>query len=192
MTTTEWDKVAFTQMADGTKADYELVFAHEAEQIQTQADRVLQWLREMDGPSPYQISRLDHALQGATRAERDGRDTEYIVCTLLHDVGDVLGTANHSQVAAALVRPYVSDRNYWIMKHHGLFQGYYYFHLYGRDRNARDRFKDSPYYDDCVEFCALYDQNCFDPDYPTEPLEHFEPMVREIFARPVQDVFTFD
>jgi predicted HD phosphohydrolase len=183
------ETVAFTAMEHGTLADYELVFAHEHTQIDTQADRVMQWLREMDGPSPYRISRLDHVLQSATRAERDGLDTETVVVALLHDIGDVIGTANHSQVAAALLRPYVSEKNWWIVNQHGLFQGYYYFQHYGRDRNARDRYKDHPYYDDCVRFCAEYDQNCFDPDYDHFPLGHFEPMVREIFARGPHDVF---
>jgi predicted HD phosphohydrolase len=187
----EWHggQVSFNTMAEGTRADYDLVFAHEHEQIVTQADRVMQWLDQMNGPSPYRISRLDHVLQSATRAEADGHDTEFIVCALLHDIGDVIGTANHSQVAAALLRPYVSERNWWIVNHHGLFQGYYYFAHYGIDPNLRDRFASHPYYDDCARFCADYDQNCFDPAYQPKPLAHFEPMVREIFARTPHDVF---
>ena len=181
--------VAFTSMEDGTKDDYVLVFAHEQEQLDSQADRVMDWLRQMDGPSPYRISRLDHVLQSASRAEADGADTETIVCALLHDIGDIIGTANHSQVGAALLRPYVSDQNYWVVNHHGLFQGYYWFQHYGRDRNERDRYKDHPYYEACVQFCADWDQNCFDPAYEHQPLEHFEPMVREIFARTPKDVF---
>jgi predicted HD phosphohydrolase len=128
-------------------------------------------------------------LESATRAEADGADTETIVTALLHDIGDVIGTANHSEVAAALLKPYISEQNHWIVKHHGLFQGYYYFDLYGKDRNARDRYADSPYYEATVRFCAEWDQNCFDPAYPRKPLEYFEPMVREIFARPPKDVF---
>jgi predicted HD phosphohydrolase len=182
-------EVAFTQMADGTRAEYDMVFAHEQERLDTQADRVLAWLDEMNGPSPYRISRLDHVLQSATRAEADGRDEEYVVCALLHDIGDVIGTANHSQVAAALLRPYVSERNWWIVQHHGLFQGYYYFEHFGRDPKTRDRFADHPYYADCVTFCAEYDQNSFDPDYPTKPIEYFEPMVRRLFARAPHDMF---
>lgn len=187
---TTHDRVQFTAMEHGTLDDYELVFAHEQEQLDSQADRVMDWLRQMDGSSPYKISRLDHVLQSATRAERDGRDNEYVVCALLHDIGDVIGTANHSQVAAALLRPYVSEQNWWIVNHHGLFQGYYYFAHYGKDRNLRDRYSNHPFYDECVTFCADYDQNCFDPAYQAETLEHFEPMVREIFARHPADVFS--
>ncbi len=181
--------VTFTDMAHGTRADYDLVFAHEEVQIDSQADRVMAWLGQMGGPSPYHISRLDHVLQSATRAERDGADTETVVCALLHDIGDIIGTANHSQVAAALLRPYVSEQNYWVVNHHGLFQGYYYFGHYDRDANERDRYKDHQFYDACVRFCADWDQNSFDPKYQTQPLEHFEPMVREIFARPPADMF---
>ena len=189
MSTQQYDTVAYTAMDHGTREDYDLVFEHEADQIATQADRVMEWMRQMDGPSPYKISRLDHSLQSATRAEADGADTETIVVALLHDIGDIIGTANHSQVAAALLRPYISEQNYWVINHHGLFQGYYYFEHYGRDRNERDRYKDHPHYQACVDFCAKYDQNSFDPDYPTKPLEYFEPMVREIFARPPRDMF---
>ncbi len=176
-------KVSFTAMEHGTKADYELVFAHDADHVAQQADRVLGWLRQMDGDSPYRISRLAHCLQTATRAERDGADDETIACALLHDIGDILAPTNHSAVAAALLAPYVSEKNRWIVAHHGLFQGYYYFEYSGGDPNARDRYRDHEYYQACVDFCARWDQASFDPDYPTHPLEHFEPLVRELFAR---------
>ena len=176
-------------MEHGTQADYNLVFAHDARNAAAQADRVLQWLGEMDGDSPYQISRLDHCLQTATRAERDGADDETIVCALLHDIGDVLAPTNHSQVAAALLAPYVSEKNHWIVKHHGLFQGYYWFEFDGKDPNARDRLKDHKYYDACVEFCARWDQVSFDPDYDSYRLEHFEPLVRALFARSPKSFF---
>jgi predicted HD phosphohydrolase len=183
-------RIAQTEMAHFSRADYDLAFAEEQELIDTQADRVLDWLRLMDGPSRYPVTRLGHSLQSATRAERDGADDETIAVALLHDVGDVIGTANHSQVAAALLRPYVSEQNWWVVDHHGLFQGYYWFHHFDRDRDARDRYRDHPYYEACVEFCARWDQNCFDPAYDTRPLEHFEPLVRDLFARQPHDVFS--
>lgn len=183
------DKVAFTAMEHGTQADYDLVGAHDAENAACQADRVLGWLRQMDGDSPYQISRLDHCLQTATRAENDGADDETIVCALLHDIGDILAPTNHSQVAAALLAPYISEKNHWIVKHHGLFQGYYWFEYEGHDPNARDCFKDHEYYDACVEFCARWDQVSFDPDYATRPLEHFEPLVRSLFSKTPKSFF---
>ncbi len=180
------DKVSFTAMEHGTKADYELASRHDAENVAATAARVIQWLQQMDCASPYQVTRLGHSLQTATRAERDGADDEMIVCALLHDIGDLLVPANHSQVAAALLRPYVSEKNHWIIEHHGIFQGYYYFHHFGQDRNARDRYGDHPWYEACVEFCARWDQPSFDPDYDTLPLEHFVPRVEALFAKQPQ------
>ncbi len=178
------DTVSFTRMEDGTADDYALLSGYEAEDLAAFPDRVLGWLRSMDEHTGYRISRLGHSLQAATRAERAGEDEETVVVVLLHDIGDILAPANHSEVAAAMLRPYVSEKNYWIVKHHGLFQEKYYAQHYGRDPDARDRFKDHPYYDATVRFCADYDQVSFDPDYPTEPLEHFEHMVRRVLAEP--------
>lgn len=183
------DTVKFTAMEHGTQADYDLVQTHDAENSASQADRVLGWLRQMDGDSPYQISRLDHCLQTATRAENDGADDETIACALLHDIGDILAPTNHSQVAAALLAPYISEKNHWIIKHHGLFQGYYWFEYYDQDPNARDCFKDHEHYEACVDFCARWDQVSFDPNYATRPLEHFEPLVRSLFARTPKSFF---
>lgn len=176
--------VGFTAMVDGTADDYALVDRHEAANAARQAERVLGWLRAMDGPSPYRISRLEHSLQTATRAENDGADEETVVCALLHDIGDELSPLNHSQVAAAILRPYVTEKNHWIVERHGLFQGYYWLHHYGRDRNERDRYADHPWYEDCVAFCARWDQTSFDPDFTTAPLSHFEPMVVRLFDQP--------
>jgi len=145
------NKVAFTAMEHGTQSDYELVFEHDAANAAELPDRLLEWLSGMDGPSPYRISRLDHCLQTATRAERDGADEETIVCALLHDIGDVLAPTNHSQVAAALLAPYVSEKNRWIVAHHGLFQGYYWFQFVGQDRHARDKYRDHEHFDACVD-----------------------------------------
>ncbi|MCP5024922.1 MAG: HD domain-containing protein [Actinomycetia bacterium] len=170
-------------MADGTAADYRLIDTHEEQLSAGLADQVLGWLRMMDGPSPYRISRFDHSRQSATRAEADGADDETVFCALLHDIGDVLSPVNHSEVGAAVLRPYVSDRNYRIVKHHGLFQGYYWMHHYDRDRNERDRYAGHQWYDATVAFCHEWDQNCFDPNHPTKPLEYFEPLVREILGR---------
>ena len=176
-------KVSFTAMIDGTKEDYELAAAAEAQNVAMQAERVIGWLKLMNDDGPYRITRLDHSLQTATRAERDGADDETVVCALLHDIGDLLSPANHSQAAAALLKPYVSEKNHWIIEHHGLFQGYYYFHYFGQDRNARDKHLDHPWYQDCVDFCARWDQPSFDPDYDTLPLEHFVSRVEALFAK---------
>lgn len=176
-------KVSYTAMKHGTQADCDLVNEHVDAHVANFSDQVLAWLRALDGDSPFQISRLEHCLQTATRAENDGADEETIVCALLHDIGDILAPANHSQVAAALLAPYVSEKNHWIVQHHGLFQGYYYFHFMGQDRDAREKYREHPYYQDCVDFCANWDQPSFDPDFAPQPLEHFEPMVRALFSK---------
>ena len=177
-------KVQFTEMKHGSKEDYDLLSKFEKEFAEKLPDRILEALRNLgDSMDGYQVSRLEHSLQSATRAERDGADEEMIVATLLHDIGDSLAPFNHSQLVASVLRPYVSEKVYWIMLHHGLFQEYYYAHHIGRDRNARDQFKDHQYYQDAVDFCENWDQKSFDPEYDSFPLEHFEPMVRNIFSR---------
>ena len=176
--------VTFTSMAEGTREDYELIGRLEAEFAVKTADRVLEQLRGLAGSlSGYKVDRLEHSLQAATRAHRDGGDEEMVVALLLHDIGDLLSPHNHSELAAAVLRPYVSEKTYWIVRHHGLFQSYYYAHHHGGDRNARDRYRDHPWYQDAVDFCHRWDQPSFDPDYKWLALEVFEPMVRRIFAR---------
>ena len=178
------DTVSFTQMKDGTKEDYELLDRLEDEYKSRLPDRLLQALRLLDDSvSAYKITRLQHSLQGATRAYRAGESEEYVVAVLLHDIGDHLAPYSHSELAAAVLRPFVSDKLYWIVKHHGLFQMYYYAHHFGGDRNARDRLAEHPHYQATVDFCHDWDQASFDPDYDTLPLEHFESMVRRIFGR---------
>jgi predicted HD phosphohydrolase len=171
-------------MDQGTAADWQLLDREDAELMPEIVENVLGLLKNLQGVGgAYQIDRYQHSLQSATRAYRDGADEEMIVVALLHDIGDTLALANHSEFAAAVLKPYISEQNYWILKHHGLFQGYYYFHFYGRDRNERDRYKDHPAYQATVDFCEKWDQRSFDPNYETLPLEFFEPMVRRIFAR---------
>ena len=175
--------VSFTAMADGTKEEYEFLARKEAEEFTKFPGRILAMLRDMDDDTGYRVTRLEHSLQSATRALRDGREEDYVVCCLVHDIGDMISPANHSQAAASVVRPYVSEELHWIILHHGVFQEYYYAHHYGKDRNGRDRFKDHSFYEATVEFCEKYDQNCFDPDYDWEPLDFFAPMVERVFGR---------
>lgn len=184
------ENVSFTRMEDGTKEEYEYLEGLEVKAAEGLADRALEQLKTTkDILGGYALDRFGHSLQSATRAFRDDRDEEYVAMALLHDMGDGLAPFNHGEYAAAVMRPYVSEKAVWILKYHGIFQAYYYAHHLGLDRNARDRFKDEPYYDDTAEFCAKYDQNCFDPDYDNLPLEFFEPMVRRIFAR---EPFAYD
>jgi predicted HD phosphohydrolase len=180
------DRPTFTQMDEGTAADYLAMQEHAQREIRdVYPERILQLLRDLDGPSlGAAISRLDHSLQTATRASRDGADDETVICALFHDVAVPFAPFSHDTTAATMLQPFIGERNHWVVAHHGIFQGYYYFHHFGLDRNARDRYLDHPYYEDCLRFCADWDQAASDPAYPWEPLEFFEPMVREFFARP--------
>ncbi len=176
--------VNWTRMEDGTQEDWDLLCRLEEKFNEDLVDRILAQLKSLDVDwGGYRVTRYVHSLQSATLAHRDGADEEMVVAALLHDLGDILSPYNHSELAAAILKPFVSDKVHWIVKYHALFQGYYYDHFLGGDRNARDRFKDHPYYEDCVYFCQNYDQNAFDPDYDTLPLEFFEPMVRNVFAK---------
>ena len=134
--------------------------------------------------SAFAVDRLTHSLQTATRAERDDRDDEYILCALFHDAGDLLSSFNHPDIGAAMVTPFVSEQNRWMVEKHGIFQGYYFFHHLGLDRDLREQYRDHPWFDYTAEFCAEYDQPAFDPAYDTHPLEHFEPLVRSMMAAP--------
>jgi predicted HD phosphohydrolase len=134
------------------------------------------------------VNRYTHSLQTATRAMTDGADAETVVCALLHDIGDTLAPDNHAELAAAVLRPFVGEQNWWVVKHHDVFQGYYYFQFVGKDRTLRDAYRGEPHFKACVRFCERWDQRSFDPDYPTEPLNRFLPMVREIFDRTPQDL----
>ena len=177
-------KVRFTRLADIEREDALLVEQAEAEVAAGVADRVLEQLRALAGrPTPLRVDRLEHSLQTATRAHKDGADEELVVAALLHDIGDLLAPYDHGRLAAAILRPYVSDETHWVIAHHGIFQAYYYAHLIGGDRNARERYRDHPSFQAAVDFCHRYDMPAFDPDYQSLPLEFFEPAVRRLFAR---------
>ncbi len=177
--------VNFTRMENGTREEYEFLDQMEDEYKAGLPERILGSLRKLEHSlSGYRINRLEHSLQGATRASRAGEPDEMIIAVLLHDIGDDLAPYSHSEMAAAILRPFVSEKIYWIIKHHGVFQMYYYAHHCGGDRNAREMFKDNPWYQDAIDFCHNYDQNCFDPDYDSEPLEFFDPILRRVLSHP--------
>ena len=184
------DQAKFKEMTEGTADDWAIIGRHVKDFSRGLPARVVSHLELLRGDcGGFPVDRLEHCLQTATRAYRDGRDEEYVVCALLHDIGDTLGPTNHADVAATILKPYVSDENHWIVKHHGIFQGYYFFHYLGMDRNARDAFADQPYYQACVDFCHLYDQNSFDVAYESEPLDFFVPMVERVLGAPKKSLY---
>ena len=180
----------FTAMEHGTQEDWAAIAGQFRGFARALPERVLAHLKLLDGDyGGFPVDRLQHSLQTATRAHRDGRPEDYVVMALLHDIGDTLGSYNHPEIAAAILKPFVSPELHWIAENHGAFQGYYYFHYLGMDRHVRDRFADHPHYAACREFCHEYDQAAFDPDYASEPLAFFEPMVGRIFARPLSSMY---
>jgi predicted HD phosphohydrolase len=176
--------VKFRQMKDGDAEDYALLSEREAEHVRGTADRLLKALVELDeGLSGYRVTRLGHSLQSATRAWRDGADADWVTAALLHDIGDIYAPYSHDEYAAAILRPFVREQVSWTVEKHGAFQMAYYAHHVGGDRDAREKHRGSPYFDDCAAFCERWDQASFDPDYPVLPLEVFAETVRGVFGR---------
>jgi predicted HD phosphohydrolase len=180
----------FTRMQDSTAEDWRLIGGEFMQFSQGLADRVLAHLKILEGDyGGFPVDRYTHSLQTATRALRDGRDEEYVVCALLHDIGDTLGAFNHPDIAAAILKPFVSEENHWMIQHHGIFQGHYFFHHIGLDRDLREQFRAHPHFGRTEEFCALYDNPAFDPKGETLPIGEFEPLVRRLMARPRNSIY---
>ena len=176
--------VNFTEMKDGSKEDYLLLDKHEKKYIEGTADRLIKFMSGLSNTlEGYQVTRLEHSLQTATRALNDKADEEMIVAALFHDIGDELAPLNHSEYAGTVLKPYVSEKTHWIIEKHGEFQMYYYAHHLGGNRNERDKYKGHKYYKDTVDFCENWDQKSFDPNYKSLTLKNFEPYVKKIFSR---------
>ena len=184
-------KASFTDLQHSKAEDWKIIGEDFKAYAAKLPDRILTHLKLLDGDfGGFPVDRLVHSLQTATRAHRDGKDEEYVICALLHDIGDTLGSFNHPDIAAAILKPFVSPENFEMIEKHGLFQAYYFFHFLGMDRNLRDRFKGQPIYDQTLEFCEKYDAPAFDPDYDTLPLSFFEPMLRRLMAKPKSTIYT--
>lgn len=173
----------FRSMDEMTRADYDVLQKVHQTNLERLPDLLLDLLDSLGGDAAYPVDRRTHSLQAATRALRDGRDEEYVVVALLHDIGEALGPLNHGEVIAAILRPFISDANYWTLFHHPLFQTYYYGARVGVDPNGRDAYREHPHFARTAEFCALYDEVSFDPDYPNEPIATFLPMIRRILSK---------
>ena len=171
-------------MKNGSKEDYLLLDKHEKKYVNGTANRIIKFMSGLNTSlEGYKISRLEHSLQTATRAFNDKASEEMIVAALLHDIGDELAPLNHSEYAATILKPYVSEKTHWIVEKHGEFQMYYYAHHLGGNRNLRDKYKNHKYYNDTLEFCEKWDQTSFDPNFKSLKLKDFEPLIRKIFSR---------
>ena len=183
-------QATFSEMKNGTAEDYAIIGEHGSKFASELPNRILAHLDLLRGDTGgFAVDRFTHSIQTATRAHRDGKDEEYVVCALLHDIGDTIASANHADLAATMLEPFVSEKNYWIVKHHGIFQGYYFFEHLGLDKNMRDQFKGHEFWNDCAEFCSKYDQNSFDPEYENMDIKEFVPMVHNVFAKPRNSIY---
>ncbi len=184
------DRASFRSMSESTVEDWTKIGAASERFFDDLPQRVLAHLRTLGGDcSGFAVDRLEHSLQSASLAFRDGMDEEYVVCALLHDMGDILCTANHAELAATVLKPFVSEENRWMLEHHGIFQGYYFFHHVGLDRDMREQFRGHPCFARTAMFCARHDQNAFDPDYDTMPFDAFAPMVARVLAAPKRSIY---
>jgi predicted HD phosphohydrolase len=190
MDSTEGHNATFTDMSESTREDWQIIMKEQIEYAPGGGKRVLDHLRLLDGDyGGFPVDRLTHCLQTATRAYRDGRSEDYVVMALLHDIGDTLGAFNHPDIAAAIIKPFVSEELHWIVEHHGIFQGVNFFHHIGLDRDMREKFRGHEHFAATEEFIDKYDCPAFDPEYDSLPLAFFEPMVLKLFERPLNSIY---
>jgi predicted HD phosphohydrolase len=183
-------RAKFHAMTEGTQEDWAAIGKNLAAHRGALTDRLIAHLNLLRGDDGgFAVDRLEHSLQTATRAHKDGRDEEYVVCALIHDIGDILGPSNHAEIGAVILKPYISERNHFMMDKHGIFQGYYFFHYLGLDRDMREEYRGHPDFEYTAQFCHLYDQSAFDPAYESMPLEAFEPMMRRVLAAPKNSIY---
>jgi predicted HD phosphohydrolase len=176
---------SFTRMDQSTAEQWAAISREHVAAWPRIAESVLGMLRQLEGiVEGFAVDQLTHCLQTATRAERDGADEEVVVASLCHDMGKVVTDANHGAVAAEMLKPFVRDDVYWMVKVHQDFQGRHYFGFMGQDPDAREQYRGHPAFDLTARFADEWDQTSFDPEYDTLPLEHFEPLVRRVFAHP--------
>ncbi|HTZ95715.1 MAG TPA: HD domain-containing protein [Terriglobales bacterium] len=187
------NRAEFQALTESTHDDWQLIGSEMKRFSEKLPERLIAHLKLLQGDyGGFPVDRLEHCLQTATRAFQAGRDEEYVVCALLHDIGDTLGPRNHPDIAAAIVQPFVSEENHWIVQHHGIFQGYYFFHFLGLDRDMREKFRGHPYFEKTEEFCRLFDQAAFDPNFRSMPLKAFEPMIQRVFQRPRRSIYPIE
>ena len=177
-------KVSYLRMKDGTKDDYAMMAENAVAYQRLTPGRLLSYMDTvLEGIPGERVDTREHSLQTASRAFRDGADEEVVVAALLHDIGVPFAVDNHDRFAGEVIRPFVGWETYWVVRHHGIFQGYYYFHHIAKDREAREKYRGHPAFQQAVDFCEKWDQESFDPAYNTMPVSAFEPMVHRIFAR---------
>ncbi len=174
----------FTRMDESTAEQWSRIGAATNANQGRVADAILGLLGALgDITDEFATDQLTHCLQTATRAERAGADDEVVFASLCHDIGKAISVPNHPAIAAEIIKPYVRDDVYHMIRTHQDFQGRHYYHHFGGDPTLREQYRSEPWFDLTERFADEWDQTSFDPDYDTLPLEHFEPLVRRLTER---------
>lgn len=187
----DWSYIEPIPLEDFAAEDFTLMDRQRAPfTAERQADEALRMLKasENDPSFGYQINNFRHCLQSATMAHRAGKDEDYVAIALLHDIGFTVAPATHGQFAAALMEPYITPNDHWMLVHHAIFQNLHCHHHPTMDRDGRDKWLGHPAFEQTAEFVAKFDQNTMDPNYDSMPIEAFEPMVRRLFAKPPRPI----
>ncbi len=183
-------RATFKAMDQSTQQDWAIIAKEQQAFVAGLPDRILDHMRLLSGDfGGFPVDRLQHSLQTAELAAEAGEDQEYVVCALLHDIGDTLGSTNHADVGAAILQPFVSEANHWMLKHHAIFQGYNFFHHVGLDRDMREQFRGTEHFDRTEAFIARYDNPAFDSEKPALSLDLFEDSVRAVFKEPKHSMY---
>ena len=175
----------FTKMSEGTQKDWEHISEEHAPHIMDMPSRVIEMLKQLEALSlGFGTNQLHHALQTATMAKRAGADDEMILISLIHDMGKVVNVPNHGQICAEIIKPYVSEDAYHIIRTHQDFQGEHYYHYMGKPRDLRKNYENESWYEKAKQFTDEWDQAAFDPEYDTDTLESFIPLIEKFFGFP--------
>lgn len=179
------ERASFTSMDVSTREEWLRIGMETGRNQSRVADNVLNLLRSLEAiEDGFVTNQLVHSLQTATLAERAGATEEVIVASLCHDIGKAISVPNHPAIGASILKPYVSDDVHFMIIAHQDFQGRHYYHHFGGDRDARNKYEGHPAFALAEQFADEWDQKAFDPNGETFPLDHFEPMVRRVFATP--------
>jgi len=175
-------KANFTRMQDGKIEDWMIIGAAHKQDFAKTADRFIEMLKQLENATlGFACDQLQHALMAGTLARRAGASDEHIVIALCHDMAKVINVPNHGQIAAEMMRPYISEDSYHVIYNHQAFQGEYYYHFMGAPNDLRKNFKDEPWYDLAVKLVDEWDAPAFDPDFEVDSLESFIPLMRKVF-----------
>jgi predicted HD phosphohydrolase len=176
--------MSFSKMEHGTLEDWLAIGVAVSDRQSRMAETILALLKSLETQvDGFSVSQLEHSLQTATRASRAGASDELVVAALCHDIGKSISVENHAAIGAEILRPYVSEGTYQILRTHQDFQGKHYYALMGKSTRLRNQYRHEPWYEQACTFTDEWDQASFEAGYDSQPLSFFEPLVRRVFAQ---------